>query len=215
MNRNTLSALIIILLGVAVLVASVVFSGKPNVAQEIPVDTQFAPAEQIFAESAVSDTLCSQNDRYVVVAPQSDSGLTTEITVFNRSELIEPVRCALYSGVEYLFKLELPSDTFVFGLVGEYLVLDKGTGPSNRMLEVYNLPTKTKVYEARYADLELQEPDVLSYWRVSDEVASRINCPDYETIVAQSFTPQMQTKTVYSLSTQTTITSETRCVAVQ
>jgi len=215
MNTRILVYLLIVLFAGAVLVATTIIDRAPTTIETESVNWSATVPYQVFENPVPNGMLCFSNEDYLVVVQQNDTGLQTPVTVVRRFELTEPIQCTTYTDLEYTFNLNLASDTFVFGLVGDYLILDIGTGPSNRNLAAYDLITKDKVYGATYADLELREPDLLTYWQVSNEPASDMNCPEFATITAQSFTPQLQIKTTYALNAKATITGEERCVATQ
>lgn len=208
-KRNVVSGLIIVLIGTIVFFMTISDREKDKY---VPTNV----AVETVGENKVeeSNLHCFQNDQYLVVVTEDDSGRDRKVSMFNRSELLEPVQCIAYTGVEAQV-LELEPATFVFGVVGKHVVLDVGTGPSNRALQVFDIQSMTKVYEDMYSELSLVEPDILVYWRVSDDSATIDNCVEYAEILAQDFTPQLQEKTQYSVTSKAAVSGETRCVATQ
>ncbi|MFA7216424.1 MAG: hypothetical protein WC095_00350 [Candidatus Paceibacterota bacterium] len=204
------SGIIILLLGIASFLLILNKQNK-NIKPDISSGIIKPTGEDPSLESGLR---CYKNDHYLAVVSQDASGRDKEVSVFVRSELIEPVQCAKYIKINK-FTLDLEPATFVFGLIGKYLVLDIGTGPSNRKLQVYNIETKVKVYEDMYAELKLVEPDTLVYWSISNTPATKTNCREYTEIKVQDFTPQLQKITQYSLTTKKLTSGETRCVSTQ
>ncbi len=76
---------------------------------------------------------------------------------------------------------ELP-ETFL-ALNNNFLITDSGTGPSGRILAVYNLkiPTNKPVFTDYYSiPVDSDQDNVITYWTGSEKMATAQNCPEYE-----------------------------------
>lgn len=105
---------------------------------------------------------------------------------------------------------------FFFGISGNLMFVDSGTGPDLRDVMIYDLTQRTKVYETSYSEpIVLTENDTLSFWLETEE-ASKENCPEYEKFTSMGLGAAIETKAVLDLNNFIlTKSQETRCVARQ
>jgi hypothetical protein len=74
-------------------------------------------------------------------------------------------------------------DNFFFGLYGDYMFIDSGTGPEPRGLEVIDLAQKKSVFSGSYSSpIALEKDSRLSYYLTVDEkkLKKKPDCPEAE-----------------------------------
>ena len=113
---------------------------------------------------------------------------------------------------------ETEGNNFFAGVYKNYLFIDQGTGPDQRILSVYDLSRKKLILLTEYSDPELKE-GALTYYKtlVPDPgVIENIPCPDAQKWKEQGLTVLYEQKEIFTLDTETRLPiREYRCRAGQ
>ena len=113
---------------------------------------------------------------------------------------------------------ETEGNNFFEGVYKNYLFIDQGTGPDQRILSVYDLNQKKLILLTEYSDPELKD-GVLNYYKTlvpKPGVIENIPCPDAEKWKEQGLTILYEQKETFTLETQIRLPiNEYRCRAGQ
>jgi hypothetical protein len=162
---------------------------------------------------------CYAYPRYVARIGSTDAG-GDAVAVFRREGDARAL-CTAPAG-RAVFTSEAEA-TFFFGLVGDFLLLDEGTGPNGRTVRVVDLARGSVVHEATYEEPIVVEGGALLYGMEPEvvETAAELaalgaECPEaaewFEGGLSVGLSPQMR----YDFATRTgTPTGEVLCVPLQ
>lgn len=147
-----------------------------------PDPTPQAEAPQTNTSQTSDGIFCKQNDKYFVVSTEDvflpgDISVSPRFIVKYKTNSNQQFPCAPGVGEGDLSISTNNDPQYIIDLLGDYLVLDEGTGPGLRGLIVYNLATKQKSFEGRYANLKIPYPVTLEYWTSSSRAVTAQNCP--------------------------------------
>lgn len=128
---------------------------------------------------------------YIIYTRQDPASGGYDIYIFRpAAEPSDP--CSLDTDKAY-FKIrtdEMEGRNFFSGIYGDYLFIDRGTGPSHRMMAVFDIEDKSFLLkEVQYSDASVSE-GTLTYYSatdVSEEAASDIPCPGAEKWKVEGF----------------------------
>jgi len=109
-------------------------------------------------------------------------------------------------------------NNFFAGLYKNYLFIDQGTGPDQRILSVYDLTQNKLILLTEYSDPRLKG-SVLTYYKIlvpDPGVIENIPCPDAEKWREQALTVLYEQKETFTLNTERRLPiREYRCRAGQ
>jgi len=109
---------------------------------------------------------------------------------------------------------ETDGNNFFAGVYKDYLFIDQGTGPDQRILSVYDLNQKKLILLTEYSDPDLKN-GVLTYYKTlvpSPGVIENIPCPDAEKWNEQGLTVLYEQKETFTLDIKDRLPiSEYRC----
>ena len=99
---------------------------------------------------------------------------------------------------------------------GDFLILDSGSTPPPRGLDVYDLTLKKNVYTDKYnLPIEVGN-DIIRYWQPIDSLVNAKNCPKYQEYTAQGLGAGIEREVVLTLSSlKVAPTGEQRCAPRQ
>lgn len=113
---------------------------------------------------------------------------------------------------------ETEGNNFFGGVYEEYLFIDQGTAPDQRILSIYDLSQKKRILFTEYSGPDLKD-GVLTYYKtlVPDPgVVESIPCPDAKKWTDQGFTVLYEQKETFTLESETRLpVREYRCRAGQ
>ena len=113
---------------------------------------------------------------------------------------------------------ETEGNNFFAGVYENYLFIDQGTGPDQRMLSIYDLAQKKLILFTEYSDPDLKE-GILTYYKtlVPDPgVIENIPCPDAKKWTDQGLTVLYEQKETFTLKSESRLpASDYRCRARQ
>ncbi len=99
---------------------------------------------------------------------------------------------------------------------GRLLVLDVGTAPYPRTLEIYDLAAERTVYTDKYSGPATFATTSVEYWQPIDTTPTPTNCPELATYKAEGFGAGIEERVTLELSTLTvTRSGSLRCAARQ
>jgi hypothetical protein len=128
------------------------------------------------AAEADPGVTCYTSDRYHVAGREGENGLGTDFLV-RPLPPDEPPPCAYAPGSD---TWEIPNEwaEYFFALEGAFLVLDSGTGPDPRGLQVWDLDARQIAFGAAASDLWMPAPDTLAYWAEVSAPPDAASCPE-------------------------------------
>jgi len=98
---------------------------------------------------------------------------------------------------------ETEGSNFFAGVYKNYLFIDQGTGPDQRILSVYDLDQKKLILLTEYSDPKLKD-GVLTYYKTlvpDPSVIEEIPCPEAEKWREQALTVLYEQKETFTLNT--------------
>lgn len=113
---------------------------------------------------------------------------------------------------------ETAESNFFAGLYKDYLFIDQGTGPDQRILSIYNLLDKKLILFTQYSSPSLKDGVITFYKTLVPDpgVIENIPCPDAQKWIDQGLTVLYEQKETFVLETKTRAPiREYRCRAGQ
>ncbi len=153
---------------------------------------------------------CHESSRYMIVEGSTGEVGTNFLVKYKRQKGEPPVCKYVVNPGDF----EIPNEEaeYFFGLQGNLLILDSGTGPDPRGLIIWDLSKKKKVYTGTYSKEEAKiKPGYMEFWletgRATDE-----NCPKSKEWRTNGLGAAIETWVHLDLSDFTvTKSSKTRC----
>jgi hypothetical protein len=129
-------------------------------------------------ESRVYTERCLVNGDYLVQAKNTLNLASTTILVKYKKSPGEKLLCEYRVGPnDYVIQDEA---IYLMGLVGRYVVVDRGTGPSGRDLILYDALYRRRAYIDGYSrPISVSEEGII-YWQPTTEKATKANCPEFD-----------------------------------
>jgi hypothetical protein len=166
---------------------------------------------------------CYAFDRYVVRTRPREAAPGEDVLVFRRSGGDARAQCDGPPG-EAAFAAASPERAgFFFGLAGDLLLLDEGSGPNGRTVRVVDLTTGQAVHEAAYEEpIQIEggalvygmEPEVVE---TMDAIASYgVECPEAPVWLSEGLAVGLSPQIRFDLAARTSQeTGEVLCVPIQ
>jgi hypothetical protein len=131
-----------------------------------------------------SERTCVVYPDYLVVESRYQSALGEAVSVFRRDPAAPGAPCDSV-GRRALLSVGEPDDArYFFGMLGPYVLIDSGTGPEERGLEVYDAETGALVYRGSYwshDDVEALGPDRIAFFKSLWGDQRGRTCPEAQT----------------------------------
>jgi hypothetical protein len=120
---------------------------------------------------------CYAYEKYVVFVTEDTEGVGEQIKVALRQPQAAAAKsCDMKAAKTYYL---IPNDdaNFFFGLAGDYLFVDSGTGPEPRGLYIFDLSKKKKIYTDSYSQpITLGKDGRLDYYKPSEKDGALKDC---------------------------------------
>ncbi len=166
-------------------------------------------------ENKVYKERCVNNDKYYVIGrPLIDSVGSDYLIKYKDSEK-DVFECE-YNFENGDFEIKNGYAQYILALEDDFLIFDQGTGPEPRLLIVYDLAKKEKVYENLYSKPISIEDNTISFWATTDDLVTKENCPRLEEMKRDGFGSIIETRV--SLDLQNLIVEglgEYQCIPLQ
>ncbi len=172
------------------------------------------PQKENPASVPVSNANCMESSRYFVV--DNNPGLPgLDVVAKHKTSPDETIPCA--GGAEagdVVIQNDLPE--FVLGLAENFLIIDSGTAPPPRGLELYDLDAQTSTYTDQYSDPISIASDSITYWEPIRRAVTLKNCPDFDQYTADGLGAVIESHITLNLPALTKEDlGESRCVPTQ
>lgn len=169
----------------------------------------------IASVSADGSVNCYQNEAYFIAEKYSEE--QHHILIKNKAVNDLDYDCSyLAEAADFEIK---GLGIFYLNLVNNFLLVDKGTAPGTRGLDIYDLSNRTKIYTGFYGDGETPikiSGNTIMFWEPSSIKATAENCPDFAENEKNYFTSLIEEYTKFDLiSLEKTSLNEFRCAARQ
>jgi hypothetical protein len=130
------------------------------------------------AQRKQQQSSCYVYDRYVVKTTETADGVGEEIRVSLRGQSSAAAAACDVKGAATHYLIENDDSNFFFGISGDYLFVDVGTGPEPRELRIYDLARKKRVYTASYSEpIKVSGGLTLDYYQALEKELPRSQCP--------------------------------------
>ena len=161
-------------------------------------------------KTSTAETIpCYSYKNYSILARSSGDSVGSDILVNKAGN------CRWDEQTALLFLKNSGADYF-FGLHGKFLFVDSGTGPSPRLITVYNLQKSTAVYSARYSEPIALKKGILRHWSPTSTKADEKNCPALKIWAKDGLGAAIEEERTVELATlKQSKTVRTRCSARQ
>jgi len=143
-------------------------------------------------------------DDYVVYTTRSEGYPGYDIYVFDvAGEPADP--CGMDTAKAYLAitAKDAGGSNFFSGVYEDYLFIDRGTGPSHRMLNVFDMNTRRVLIFTEYTEASVSD-DVLTFWdtvQKRDILEGKVSCPEAAEWNKQGLEAVYERKTTLDLKT--------------
>jgi hypothetical protein len=130
-------------------------------------------------DGRIYESPCMSTEKYQVIQAPSYPEFT-DILVKPKTSPDEHASCE-YVVEEGDYIISVSENSFLFGLAENYLLIDSGTGPGPRGLDVYALDKNgERVYSDTYMRPVSIDGTVIDYWTTTDITASAENCEQFK-----------------------------------
>lgn len=202
-SRRTRAILAIVLLAVYILIVLTIF-----------VFTGASSKDDV-SVSASQDLTCYSSTMYMVIQKRVDDSVSSNILVKYKKSADQIIPCVYTVQPEDFEITNEEADSFLL-FTTNYLVLDIGTAPEPRTIDVYDLQTHSKVFTDSYAKPIFAQGDTVTYWEPSIETPTNGTCSELAQNQKNGLGSLIEQKVTVDLATQTKVASgEKRCVATQ
>lgn len=138
-----------------------------------------------FLDYSTDNLSCEENYRYFVISKKSEDYIRSNFSDFlvkYKTDKDQVIPCD-YLVAEGDFEIKNQDATYFLALTDNFLILDVGTAPPPRVLMVYNLGSREKVYTDQYSYYPFDSfkvlNDTITYWTPTDEKVTKDNCPEF------------------------------------
>jgi hypothetical protein len=115
---------------------------------------------------------CYENDKYFVI----DAGDNSNFLIKYKDTASQKINC-LYNNEDGDYEIKGWAYWY-YKLQNNYLVIDSGTAPPPRGLDIYDLAKKQKIYENSYGSIISLDDSSIVFWKISDTEPTSENCPE-------------------------------------
>ncbi len=137
-----------------------------------------AGAERPSAHQKKSKYECRAFSKYVVFTTPTEDGVGEDIRVSLRQPNATLNQSCNINTAKTLMMIANDDSNFFFGLFGDYLFVDVGTGPEPRELRIYDLAKKKKIYTDSYAQpVKISSGPSLDFYRALENNLPKRDCP--------------------------------------
>lgn len=159
------------------------------------------------------DIRCEESSKYFVILASRFS--VSDFLVKYKTDKDQVIPCD-YIVAEGDFEIKNQDATYFLALTDNFLLLDRGTAPPPRILIVYDLINREKVYTAKYSSHPSISNDTITYWTPTDEKVTEDNCPEINEFLGRSLGAEIEAYVTLNLTDLTKEESgEYRCSARQ
>ena len=158
---------------------------------------------------------CIDSPKYFVVTRDLAGSVGSSILVRYKTSDTQQFPCAYAAGKDDL-ELNLPDAGYFYGLTHNFLILDFGTAPPPRRLEIYDLNSRKNVFSDQYSPSTTISDYAVTYWSPATTTPTIANCPDLNTWKSEGLGAEIEAHISLDLLTlvKTTL-GEYRCQPVQ
>lgn len=143
-------------------------------------------------------------DDYVVYTTRAEGDPGYDIYVFDvAGEPAEPCGMDISKAYLVITAKEAGGSNFFSGIYNGYLFIDRGTGPSHRMMNVFDMNTKRVLIFTEYSDASVSD-GVLTYWdtvQESEVPEGKVSCAEAEEWKKQGLEVNYERKVTLDLKT--------------
>lgn len=185
---------------------------ESGVADDLEQKTNLVVTASASADGSVR---CYQNEAYFVAEKYSEE--QQHILIKNKTTNDPNYACSyLAEAADFEIK---DTATFYSNLVNNFLLVDKGTAPGTRGLDIYDLKSRAKIYSGFYGSgetlIEVVDNTIM-FWEPSTIKVTNENCPDLAENEKHYFTSVIEEYTKLDLiSLEKTPLNEFRCAVRQ
>ncbi|MBZ9934695.1 hypothetical protein LB518_00190 [Mesorhizobium sp. BR1-1-16] len=167
------------------------------------------------ATPALAAPKCTSNASYLIV--EVSHGEDVGNTYLVRDNTASPKPACSTKKLKTDFVVGSRDDAFyLLKLVGNYLLIDAGTGPDRDLL-IYDLASKKQVFSGGYSDDDIKiDSSKVVFWTGSAEKATKKNCKDLASIEKNGLTPVIEALATFDFTSgKLTRSNNLRCSAEQ
>jgi hypothetical protein len=146
-----------------------------------------------------SNIKCMESPEYFVI--DNDPGLPgLDVVAKHKKNTNEMIPCAdVVASSDVVVQNSLPE--FVLGLTENFLIVDSGTAPPPRGLEIYDLDVQSSTYADTYSPPISITTGTVTYWASTKQTVTKTNCPDLDQYTADGLGAVITSHVVLDLST--------------
>ena len=176
------------------------------------------PIQAQMASATDRDMPCHETDGHVIRPHDHFQRPGQTFTIYRKSTSMQG--CGNLNADKHApnHKIAPKQPAFFLEAKGKWLLLDEGTGPDQRQLQVWNMDTGKRVWRQPYGEPASFDSDgqQLHYWMPLATQVTPTNCPNLAQYKAADLRAQLQVKAILELRNLTSnATQERRCVPIQ
>lgn len=135
----------------------------PVVSQEIEV-------------GASDGVVCHNSPQYFIITRAVDGSVGSDTLVKYKVTADAQFPCR-YVVAQEDFEIKNGSAEYFLAITNHFLIFDSGTAPDPRVMIVYDLSKRAKIYTDKYSKPTLTKDSLVSYWTPTDKKVTITNCP--------------------------------------
>lgn len=171
-----------------------------------------APSSSIVAKPMPA--VCHTSSKYLIMERSSPMGAGVDFLIHVKKNANEKVACPL-AAKNITWKIPNSAAQFYVGQVGDLLIVDSGTGSTQRNGFIWDLAKRKQVKTLTYNEMALKGSSVL-YWTPSKDKVTTKNCPNLGALKKLGLTEQViEYQDLLDLKTMKVIkTKKSRCSGI-
>jgi hypothetical protein len=164
---------------------------------------------------AIKELKCYDSLQYFAIQESLSGAVGANILIKYKVSPSSTFSCVYDIGSED-FEIKNTKSEYFLSFADNFLLLDSGTGPSNRQLIAYDLRSKKLVLMDSYQGPVTVTGDNITYLTKTDQKPSLQNCPDLSSYTANGLNALIMAKVSVDLATGTKKEwGKNQCVASQ
>ena len=149
--------------------------------------------------SSTPTVSCNDSPNYFVITRDLTDSVGSDILVKYKTSSTQTFACVYNVGIGD-YELKHLDAGYFLGLVSHFIILDFGTGPPPRSLEIDDLNSRREVFTDGYSIPISINDNSLTYWSPTSTIPTIANCPDLNTYNEEGLGAEIETQVTVNLT---------------
>ena len=133
-------------------------------------------ASQVTNADVSTGVVCHNSPQYFIITRALDGSVGSDTLVKYKATADAQFPCR-YVVAQGDFEIKNGSAEYFLAITNHFLIFDSGTAPDPRVMIVYDLSKRAKIYMDKYSKPTLTKDNLVSYWTPTDKKVTITSCP--------------------------------------